>query len=211
MPKPRQLHDKYFLQAKEEGYLARSAYKLDEIARKRKLIRRGDLVLDLGCAPGSWIQIAEKLVGQHGRVLGVDLQDVRHPFPPHVKVMKGDAFSLDPSVLLDGLPASRFDVVLSDMAPNTTGHGDDLISARLCRRVLELAQRVLRPGGHLLMKILEGSETPQVLRETRVMFRESGMTKPAASRNVSRETFIYGIGFKGAIDSPVPRGPEAPA
>lgn len=90
-----------------------------------------------------------------------------------------------------GEPGSRlFDVVLSDMAPNTSGHGDDLLSARLCRRVLEVAGQVLRPGGNLAMKVLEGGENPALLRETRTMFAKVAGFKPKSSRDVSREMFI---------------------
>lgn len=94
-------------------------------------------------------------------------------------------------------------MVLSDMAPNTSGHGDDFLSVRLCRRVLEMLPGVLATsggsggGGNVLMKVLEGEEFAALLKETKALFREAGATKPAASREVSRETFIYGIGFRG--------------
>ncbi|GJQ29193.1 MAG: 23S rRNA (uridine(2552)-2'-O)-methyltransferase [Phycisphaerae bacterium] len=194
MPRPRQLHDRYFKQAKAEGYAARSAYKLIEINESRRLIRRNDRVLDLGCAPGSWLQVAQEVVGEHGRVVGVDLQEVRIPLRPWVTTIAGDALTLPPETLLAPLgdPASRFDVVLSDMAPSTSGHGDDFLSARLCERVLDLCPRVLRPGGTLLMKILEGEPTPDVIARTKRMFAKAGTTKPKASRDVSREIFIWG-------------------
>jgi len=194
MPQPRKLHDRYFKQAKAEGYVARSAYKLIEIDDKRRLLRRGKRVLDLGCAPGSWLQVVEQRIGHRGLAVGIDLQEVRQRFGPTISLIVGDAFAVDPSeLLIDGQP---FDVVLSDMAPNTTGHGDDHLSARLCRRVLELLPVVLRHGGHLLMKVLEGSDMPDLLRDTRVMFRDCGATKPAASRDVSREIFIVGMSYK---------------
>lgn len=200
MAQPRKLHDRYFKQAKAEGYLARSAYKLIEIDDKKRLLRKGRAVLDLGCAPGSWLQVAAERVGSKGLVLGVDLQEVSHDFGPTVKVLRDDVFTFDPSPYLDRV-AGRFDVVLSDMAPNTSGHGDDLLSARLCRRVLELLPSVLCPGGSLLMKILEGEDFPAVLRETKALFDDAGATKPAASRDVSRETFIFGKGYSGPIEA----------
>ncbi len=195
MPQPRKLHDRYFKQAKAEGYVARSAYKLIEINEKRRLVRRGDRVLDLGCAPGSWLQVVEKVIGTKGAAVGIDLQEVRQTFGPAVRVLRGDAFTVSATDLLG--PGERFDVVLSDMAPNTTGHGDDHLSARLCRRVLELLPDVLAPGGNLLMKVLEGADMPDLLRETRAVFLDSGATKPAASRDVSREIFIFGKTYKG--------------
>lgn len=206
MPQPRKLHDEYFLKAKAEGYAARSAYKLLEIQEKRRLIHRGDYVVDLGCAPGSWLQVASELVnprgtGGGGRVVGIDLQRVEISVPSNVIAIVGDAFKTDAAALLSHVADARrdrFDVVLSDMAPNTSGHGDDFLSARLCERVLDLCPALLRPGGNLLMKILEGEPTPDVIKRTKLMFREAGTTKPKASRDVSREIFIWGKGFEPA-------------
>jgi len=113
----------------------------------------------------------------------------------------GDAFKTDAAALLalvDDARRNRFDVVLSDMAPNTTGHGDGFLSARLCERVLDMCPEMLRAGGNLVMKILEGEPTPDVIKRTRGMFREAGTTKPKASRDISREIFIWGKGFEPA-------------
>lgn len=196
MPQPRKLHDRFFKQAKAEGYAARSAYKLIEINDKKRLIRRGSRVLDLGSAPGSWLQVVEKIIGERGLALGIDLQLVETRYGPRIRVLQADAFKIDPKELTD-FAGGVFDVVLSDMAPNTSGHGDDFLSVRLCRRVLEMLPGVLAPGGNVLMKVLEGEEFAALLKETKALFREAGATKPAASREVSRETFIYGIGFRG--------------
>jgi 23S rRNA (uridine2552-2'-O)-methyltransferase len=195
MPQPRKLHDRFFKQAKAEGYVARSAYKLIEINEKKRIVRRGDRVLDLGCAPGSWLQVVEGVIGEPGLALGIDLQETTARLGPRVRVMQGDAFKVDPAEITD-MAGGRFTVVLSDMAPNTSGHGDDFLSVRLCRRVLELLPAVLAPGGHLLMKVLEGEEFPALLKETKALFKEAGATKPAASREVSREIFIVGMGYK---------------
>ena len=198
MPKPRKLHDQFFKQAKAEGYLARSAYKLLEINERKKLIKPGGRVLDLGCAPGAWLQVAADAVGERGVVVGIDLQETRHDFGPNVRALVADAYTVDPATLkeLAAAPAG-FDAVLSDMAPNTTGHGDDLLSARLCRRVLELLPALLRPGGNIAMKVFEGSEYPAVLRETAELFREARGFKPRASRDVSREMYIVAANFRG--------------
>jgi 23S rRNA (uridine2552-2'-O)-methyltransferase len=198
VPQPRKLHDQFFKKAKSEGYLARSAYKLLEINDRKKLLKPGGRVLDLGCAPGAWLQVAAETVGERGVVVGIDLQETRHDFGPTVRALVADAYAVDPAMLkeLAGAPAG-FDVVLSDMAPNTTGHGDDLLSARLCRRVLEMLPALLRPGGHLAMKIFEGAEYPAVLRETADLFRDARGFKPKASRDVSREMYIVATGFRG--------------
>ncbi len=203
----RVLHDQYFRRAKEEGYLARSAYKLEQIQEKKRLLRPGDLVLDLGCAPGAWLQVASRIVGSRGRVLGLDLQDVRAEIAPNVRTLRGDvhtASALDlRRAAAQGSPAGapaqdppRFDVVLSDMAPSTTGHGDHFLSVRLCRRVLDLLPDLLRPGGALAMKVFEGEEYPVLLRETARLFDRSGGFKPPASREVSREMYLIGAGFR---------------
>jgi 23S rRNA (uridine2552-2'-O)-methyltransferase len=191
----RVLHDEYFRRAKSEGYAARSAYKLLEIQERHGLIRAGDRVLDLGCAPGSWLQVASGIVGERGALVGVDLQPVRIAITGACRTIVGDIGSIDAGVLLDA-GGGVFDVVLSDMAPSTSGHGDDLVSARLCRTVLDIALRTLREGGRLAMKILEGAEYPAVLAETRGLFRAVKGLKPRASRDVSREMFIVGEGFR---------------
>ncbi len=201
MPQPRKLHDEFFKKAKAEGYLARSAYKLLEINEKKRILRNGDRVLDLGCAPGSWLQVASKLVGAKGLVVGIDLKPVEQAIAPNVRTTVGDATKVDIATLLP--EGGLFDVVLSDMAPNTSGHGDDLLSARLCYTVLDIAAKFLKSdptgarGGNLVMKVLEGAEYPNLLKYTQQYFREARGLKPAASRDLSSEIFIYGLGFKG--------------
>ncbi|MCH8269781.1 MAG: RlmE family RNA methyltransferase [Planctomycetes bacterium] len=224
----RQLHDRYFRQAKAEGYLARSAYKLIEINDRKRLIRRGDAVLDLGCAPGSWLQVAAELVGPRGVVVGIDLKAVQAEMAANVRTIEGDINSVSAEDLLASvrradppmpesarradppMPTSArradppaeladrecFGVVLSDMAPNTTGAGDDFVSERLCRRVLELLPGVLKPGGNLVMKVLEGSGYPLLLGDTSAMFTACKGFKPRASRDASREIYIVGRGYQ---------------
>lgn len=193
------LHDRYFKQAKHDGYLARSAYKLLEIQDRFNTLRSGDRVLDIGCAPGSWLQVTSEIIGQNGLAVGVDLKPVRHPMPTNVRTLVADATDLQlEQILPEG--GGGFDCVLSDMAPNTSGHGDDLVSARLCREVLAIATRVLRPGGRLAMKILEGAEYAEVLAETKQLFRRCKGLKPKATRDVSREMFIVAEGFRPPRD-----------
>lgn len=191
----RVLHDEYFKRAKADGYAARSAYKLLEIQKRHKLLKPGNRVLDLGCAPGSWMQVTSEIIGEDGRLIGIDLKPVRLALPANVTTVVGDIEKTDPNELFD-LAGGEFDVVLSDMAPNTSGHGDDLVSARLCREVLAVAMKTLREGGKLAMKILEGSEYPGVLGETKQVFRAAKGLKPRATRDASREMFIIGEGFR---------------
>jgi 23S rRNA (uridine2552-2'-O)-methyltransferase len=204
-PKKRELHDKFFLKAKAEGFAARSAYKLQEIQARHHLIRPGMRVLDLGCAPGSWLQVVAKRVKQRGTVVGVDLTPVTIELPENVRTIAGDVFKLTADDMLEllGGPA---DVVLSDMAPNTTGDpaGDHYRSVALCRRVLELLPTVLDPGGSLAMKVFEGGEYPQLLTETTQHFGFVKGLKPEATREVSREMFIIGHRYKGPLQIKAP-------
>jgi 23S rRNA (uridine2552-2'-O)-methyltransferase len=191
----RKLHDEYFKRAKAEGYLARSAYKLQEINERKKLFGRGARVLDLGCAPGAWLQIASEAVGPRGVVVGIDLKEVREGIAPNVRAVQGDIYKTPPEELT-GPGGGLFDAVVSDMAPDTTGHGDHFLSVRLCRRVLELLPGLLRGGGNLTMKVFEGEEYPALLREVQGMFREARGFKPKASRDVSVEMYIVAHGYR---------------
>lgn len=193
----RVLHDEYFKRAKAEGYLARSAYKLIEIDDRKRLLHEGDRVLDLGCAPGSWLQVASQRVGPEGRVIGVDLTPVRERLPGNVKTIVGDANEIDPDELLE-MAGGRFDVVLSDMAPKTSGAADDLVSTRLCYVVLDVGARVLREGGIVAMKVLEGSAYQDLLEHTRSVFATVRGFRPKATRGASREIYVIAEGFRGA-------------
>lgn len=162
-------------------------------------------MLDLGCAPGSWLQVATPIVGARGLVVGVDLQEVdlasvkrvmKPEVSSNVTALVGDVSKIDPAVLTE-LVGGMYDVVLSDMAPSTSGHGDDHLSARLCRAVLALLPRVLRRGGTVCMKVLEGEPFPELLRDTKQLFTAAGATKPKASRDASREMYIIGTGYRG--------------
>ena len=191
--KPR---DYYFKKAKREKYVARSVYKLDEIQKKYRIIRRGSRVLDLGCAPGSWLQYAEEKVGPKGVVVGVDVQEIRKDFGPRVFILKEDVYELDPSGLKKYSP--RFDVVLSDMAPATTGIGfvDSTRSVQLAQRALEIGLEVLKDGGFFLCKVFEGEDFPQFLKRCRGAFERIKIVKPKASRKESREIYLLGMGKK---------------
>ena len=203
----RELHDEYFRKAKAEGYLARSAYKLKEIQQKRRVMRSGGRALDLGCAPGAWLQVAAETVGPRGVVIGVDLKRVEATQPAPVRAIQGDVHEIDPADLVE-MAGGRFDTVLSDMAPSTSGAGDHFLSVRLCERVLELAPALLKPGGALVMKVLEGEQYPDLLRRMGAIFEQCKGLKPAASRSVSSEMYIVGTGFRGAPtgETPVPPG-----
>ncbi len=201
MPQPRRIQDQYFKKAKAEGYLARSAYKLLEIQERFKILPRHGRVLDLGCAPGSWLQVVAPAIGPGGIAVGVDLSDARPSLGSNVKTMRADVNAVEPAALV-AKAGGPFDAVLSDMAPSTSGSGDDFLSARLCRRVLELLPALLRPGGSMVMKILEGADYPGVLSETKALFEDTRGFKPKASRDVSREMYIVARGYFASRAAP---------
>ena len=134
--------------AKAQGFPARSVFKLEEIDRRVKLLRSGQKVLDLGAAPGSWSLYASQKVGPGGRVLAIDLQEIRQAFPPNVRVAQGDALTIETAALSEFAP---YDIVLSDMAPNTSGSKirDQAGSLELCLRALDVAFALGKPGSHL--------------------------------------------------------------
>ncbi len=197
----KEVQDFYFKKARREGYPARSVYKLEEAQQKYRLLGRNARVLDLGCWPGSWSMFAAKTVGPRGLVVGVDLQAGRlQPVAKGAPIRIERADVMDDAVLaVITRHAKRFDVVLSDMAPRTTGNrwADQQHSLRLARRVLELACRLLRPGGNMYVKVFEGEDFREFVQETRRAFGVVKTFKPKSSRKESREVFVLGLGKKG--------------
>lgn len=192
----RRHQDAFGRRARREGYAARSVYKLQEIDDKVGLLRRGARVLDLGAFPGSWTAYAAEKVQREGRVLGIDLQPFRGELPPNAEIRRGDAFETDTDEL--GGPGS-FDVVMSDMAPATTGHRftDQARSEALFLRALEVARRVLTPGGAFVGKIFQGGDFQKVRDEVRQSFESVRVVRPEATRKESYEVFLCGTGFVG--------------
>jgi 23S rRNA (uridine2552-2'-O)-methyltransferase len=186
--------DHYTRQAKKERFPARSVYKLEEIQKKHRPIKKGDKVLDLGCAPGSWLLYAAKLAGTGGRIVGVDLKPVSIPLSPRIKVITADVIGLDAAIL-----GTDFNVVLSDMAPATTGHKavDAARSYHLCEAALKIAQGSLLPSGSFVCKIFQGSDFNPFLDEVRAGFKKLKIFKPQSSRKASKEMYVIGLGFKG--------------
>lgn len=193
----REIQDHFFREAKRLGYRSRAAYKLLEIDDRRKVLTKGDRVLDCGAAPGSWLQVASKRVGPKGRVIGVDITPIDpERLPENVTVHEGDIREVDLSEALGG----KVDVVLSDMAPATTGtpSADQFRSAHLCEDLLGLLPGFLRRGGNCVMKVFEGEAYPELLRNTAQLFDRVKGFKPQASRSESVEIFIVCHGYKGS-------------
>lgn len=188
--------DHYTRKAKKENYAARSAYKLQEIQKKHAILTRGARVLDLGCAPGSWLQFASKTIGPGGRLVGIDLTPVTILTPDHVTVFTGDVADLEDHLAELGQP--RFDVVLSDMAPATTGnrHVDEARSVGLCEAALYIAEQRLVTGGSFVCKIFQGSGFTSFTGQVKQRFAKQTAFRPKSTRKASREVFVIGLGKK---------------
>lgn len=187
--------DAFTQRAKAEGYPARSVYKLEEIDRRVRLFRPGQRVLDLGCAPGSWLLYAAKKVGPSGRVRGVDLTPLEIALPKNAAALAGDALSPPPEVeafLREGAP---YDVVVSDMAPSTTGTrmADQARSAELVERTLDVAQAWLSPGGSWVAKLFMSDAIVDLRKRVRTLFEEERVIRPEGTRQVSYEVFLVGL------------------
>jgi 23S rRNA (uridine2552-2'-O)-methyltransferase len=184
--------DHFGRRARREGFAARSVFKLEEIDRRVKLLAPGKRVLDLGAFPGSWTSYAAQRVGERGRVLGIDKTEFRGTLPAWAEIRTGDALTLD---LVTELGPASFDVVLSDMAPSTTGQRfvDQARSFDLFSRALAVAAAVLVPGGHFVGKIFLGPDFEIAKKEVHRIFEETKIIKPPASRSESFETFLVGL------------------
>jgi 23S rRNA (uridine2552-2'-O)-methyltransferase len=190
--------DHYFDKAKRENYLARSIYKLEEIDQKYKVLKPGNLVVDFGYYPGSWIQYTSKIIGDEGRVVGIDIQEVNKQLSgvKNVRVYQKDIFNIADLSQLD--VSEQFDVVLSDMAHSTTGMQslDQIRSLNLVESVIELLPKFLRPGGNFVIKVFDSQMAQNYLKEQKNRFNEFHYLKPKSTRSVSKEFFVIGKHFK---------------
>ena len=193
----RHLNDEYVQRAQREGYRSRAAYKLLEIQEKDHILRPGQVVVDLGAAPGGWSQVAKQLVGSRGEVFALDLLEME-PLPG-VNFLQGDfreQMVLDR--LMDLLAGRPVDLVISDMAPNTSGvlAVDQPRAMYLCELALDFARQVLRPGGTFVTKVFQGEGFDDFVRDLRSGFQRMVTRKPRASRPRSREVYLVATGFK---------------
>ncbi len=189
------VNDHYVHMAKKDGYRARAAYKLLEINEKDKLIRPGTVLADLGSAPGSWSQVAARLVGDNGKVFALDLLPM--DAIAGVDFIQGD-FREDEvlDAFVDLLDGRELDLVISDMAPNISGMStiDQARSFHLNELALEFAREHLKPGGHFLVKVFQGSDFQSYLKAMKDLFGEVVSRKPKASRDRSNEIYLLGKG-----------------
>ncbi|RMN45642.1 23S rRNA Um-2552 2'-O-methyltransferase [Pseudomonas syringae] len=190
--------DKYVKMAQKDGYRSRASYKLLEIQEKDKIIRPGMTVIDLGAAPGGWSQVTSRLIGGQGRLIASDILEMDGI--PDVTFIQGD-FTEDAILeqILEAVGNTQVDLVISDMAPNMSGlSAVDMPRAMfLCELALDLAGRVLRPGGDFLIKVFQGEGFDIYHKDIRKLFDKVQMRKPSSSRDRSREQYLLARGFRG--------------
>ncbi len=193
-------HDPYYKQAKVQGYRSRAAFKLKQINNKFKVIRRGNLVLDLGAAPGGWSQVASELVGESGKVIGIDLENIKKLSDTHnVIFLKGDITSKKVAdLIIDHLNDDRVDVVISDAAPNISGNYsiDQAKSIFLAEAALKLGEKLIKADGNLIIKVFEGEDFLEFYNRLKMRFRSVKKFSPEASRTRSSEIYVICKGFK---------------
>ena len=196
----RKVNDFYSKKAKKDKYPARSVYKLEEAQKKYKLIKRGDSVLDLGCFPGSWSIYASEIAGAKGVVVGVDLQQASGSARPGGAPIHWICEDIREPEMLAAVRKIRpaFRVLISDMAPRTTGNrwADAQQSLALCNVTLDLADMLLLNKGNYICKIFQGEDFPEFFNKVKKRFDMAKTIKPQSSRIESREVFVLGMGFK---------------
>ncbi len=190
--------DHYFHKAKQENFLARSIYKLEEIDERYQILKQGMFVVDFGYHPGSWIQYTSQVIGDKGRVVGIDVREVNKKLAgiSNVRVYQKDIFDVQDLKHLD--VDDKFDVVLSDMAPNTTGikSVDQIKSLNLVESVFGLLPKFLKPGGNFVIKVFDSQDAQNYLKTQKNLFSEFHYLKPKSTRSVSKEFFVIGKNFK---------------
>lgn len=193
----RQLNDPYVARAKREGYRSRAAFKLLEIDEKYHILKPGQRIVDLGAAPGGWSQIAARTVGPKGKVVGIDLLPI-DPMPGVEFIQLDFLDESAPGKLIEML-GGQADVVMSDMAANTTGHKktDHLRIIGLAEAAIYFAREILAPGGAFIAKVFQGGTENQLLADLKRDFAVVRHVKPAASRADSAELYVMATGFRG--------------
>ncbi|MEJ1994152.1 MAG: RlmE family RNA methyltransferase [Limibacillus sp.] len=196
----RQLNDPYVAEAQRLGYRSRAAFKLAQLDEKYHLLKSGMKVVDLGAAPGGWVQVAQQKIGGQGKVVGIDLLEI-DPIPG-AEMILGDFLAPEAPEKLKSLLGGPANAVLSDMAASSTGHAptDHLRIMALAEAALDFAEEVLAPGGFYLAKVLQGGSERELLERLRLAFEKVRHVKPPASRSDSAELYVLATGFRGAPD-----------
>jgi len=182
--------DSFYRKAKAEGLRSRAAFKLEDL--DRKLLREGDRVIDLGCWPGGWLQVAARRIGRSGRVVGIDRKPLDPIRLPNVRVLQGDVAAAATIEALREALGGPADVVLSDLSPELSGvrDRDDARASELVRLALAIAEKTLRPGGSLVCKVFMNSDYRAMVDEVKRRFAEVSVTRSQASRKGSAELYL---------------------
>lgn len=190
--------DHYYKKAKEQGLASRAVFKLEELDQKFKLLKNGDKVLDMGCAPGGWLQYIAKKIGPSGKGVGIDLLEVKAPFPSQIKIFKGDATQEEIQKLCIESLGGEADLIVSDMSPNLSGikFKDNYESYLLCLNVLKVAQKILKKGGGMVVKIFPGDELGEFKKKLQENFQDIKTYIPKATRKGSSEIYLISLHFK---------------
>jgi 23S rRNA (uridine2552-2'-O)-methyltransferase len=189
--------DRYYKKAKQEGFASRAAYKLQQMDKKFSLLRPGLRILDLGAAPGSWLQVISEKIGARGQACGIDLKPLTISLRPNTTFHQGNLENYDLTSLLESW-GQKADLVVSDMAPHTSGvkFGDSFASYELAQLALNTCQAALKEGGHFVVKLFPGQEMEDFHREMRKAFSKVKTYIPDATRKTSSEVYLVGLGFK---------------
>ncbi len=193
-----QKRDSYHRMAKEQGYRSRAAFKLKQLNERFRFLENGKHVLDIGAAPGGWLQVAREAVGEKGLVVGVDLEKIRNLCLENVKTVVGNVMEAETFERIKELLPDRIDVVLSDLAPDVSGawEVDQFRQVELARAAMSLAREILKPRGWFIVKVFQGPEYETYLSEVREVFASVKVVKPRASRKRSAEVYIVARNLK---------------
>jgi 23S rRNA (uridine2552-2'-O)-methyltransferase len=196
----------YYKKAKEENYRSRAIYKLSQANEKYGFIKRNDVVVDLGAAPGGWVQAARKMTGKHGFVLGVDLKPIEPFTQEYIRTIIADLTEPDIATQILSFIPRKADVVLCDAAPNITGvwEVDHACQIDLATRAYGIAQCILRTGGNFFVKVFQGDLLDSYILTLKSGFEEVRLVKPPASRTKSSEMYLLALGLKGS-DTETPK------
>ncbi|MFH1392531.1 MAG: RlmE family RNA methyltransferase [bacterium] len=186
--------DSFSIKAKKQGYPARSVFKLKQIDQKYKIIKTGNKILDLGASPGSWVLYASEIIGKKGGITAVDINALKIKLLPNLKFIKHDIFN--PEIF--SLIQKKFDVVLSDLSPSTSGIKDidEQRSFELSKRALQIAKKFLKKDGNFVCKVFEGEKSNELFNQIKKCFDFSKRFRPTATRKRSKEIYIIARGFK---------------
>ncbi|MGP3667231.1 MAG: RlmE family RNA methyltransferase [Candidatus Bathyarchaeota archaeon] len=197
----RRKRDFFYKKSKLEGYRSRAAYKLLQANKSYHFIKPGDVVADLGCAPGGWLQVAVKVVGLKGRVFGVDVKPIKPLNMENIKFLLDDVSNPELPEKLLKLAGKNFDVVLSDLSPNLTGiwEVDHARQIDLAEKAYKIAYLILKNNGTFFTKVFDGPYLKDFIHKVKKNFKDVKILKPKASRPESAELYILAKGFSGEV------------